>query len=251
MISESILGYQIYKLDISSLSKEILGHISAQNKMKYLACFNPHSYVVALNDKDFANALNQSNWLVPDGVGVIFASAILGGSIKNRITGSDVFYEVNRSLNNDPNKKIFLLGSSYKNLLKMKELISIDFPDLRVAGIYSPPFSEVFHKDENMRIIKKINESGADVLWVGLSAPKQEKWIKEHLHLLNIPFVAAIGAVFDFYTGQIKRSHISLQRIGLEWLPRLIQEPRRLYRRMFVSAPIFIMHVLRDWLRSL
>ena len=92
-----------------------------------------------------------------------------------------------------------------------------------------------------------IDVAAPDVLWVGMTAPKQEKWIFENRACLNVKFAAAIGAVFDFYTGQVKRSHPVFQRFGLEWLPRLIQQPRRLWRRMFVSAPIFVWHVLRQW----
>jgi N-acetylglucosaminyldiphosphoundecaprenol N-acetyl-beta-D-mannosaminyltransferase len=95
-------------------------------------------------------------------------------------------------------------------------------------------------------MIAAINASKADVLWVGMTAPKQEKWIFENRARLNVKFAGAIGAVFDFYTGRVKRSHPVFQRLGLEWLPRLVQQPRRLWRRMFVSAPIFVWHVLKQ-----
>ena len=99
-------------------------------------------------------------------------------------------------------------------------------------------------------MVTAVNAAAPDVLWVGMTAPKQEKWILENHARLNVKFAAAIGAVFDFYTGKVKRSHPVFQRLGLEWLPRLIQQPRRLWRRMFVSAPIFIWHVLRQWLKQ-
>lgn len=99
-------------------------------------------------------------------------------------------------------------------------------------------------------MIAAINQASPDILWVGMTAPKQEKWIHQNLHRLDVRFVAAIGAVFDFYTGRVKRSHPIFQRLGLEWLPRLVQEPRRLWRRMFVSAPIFLWHVVREKLKT-
>jgi N-acetylglucosaminyldiphosphoundecaprenol N-acetyl-beta-D-mannosaminyltransferase len=99
--------------------------------------------------------------------------------------------------------------------------------------------------------VHAVNAARPDVLWVGLSAPKQEKWIAEHLHRLDVPFVGAIGAMFDFYAGTVKRSPPVFRRVGLEWLPRLIQEPRRLWRRMFESAPVFLWHVLRERLRKI
>ena len=95
-------------------------------------------------------------------------------------------------------------------------------------------------------MILAINAAAPDVLWVGMTAPKQEKWIRANQDRLNVRFAGAIGAVFDFYTGKIKRSHPVFQRFGLEWLPRLLQEPRRLWRRMFLSAPVFVWHVLKQ-----
>jgi N-acetylglucosaminyldiphosphoundecaprenol N-acetyl-beta-D-mannosaminyltransferase len=99
-------------------------------------------------------------------------------------------------------------------------------------------------------MIAAINQASPDILWVGMTAPKQEKWIHQNLHRLDVRFAAAIGAVFDFYTGRVIRSHPVFQRLGLEWLPRLIQEPGRLWRRMFISAPVFMWHVVRARLRS-
>jgi N-acetylglucosaminyldiphosphoundecaprenol N-acetyl-beta-D-mannosaminyltransferase len=93
-------------------------------------------------------------------------------------------------------------------------------------------------------MIDLINQSKADVLWVGMTAPKQEKWIYQNKNRLSVKFIGAIGAVFDFYTGEVKRSPVLFQKLGLEWLPRLIQQPKRLWRRMFISAPYFLWHVI-------
>jgi len=95
-------------------------------------------------------------------------------------------------------------------------------------------------------MIDAINATQADVLWVGMTAPKQEKWIYVNRERLEVRFAAAIGAVFDFYTGRVKRSHPVFQWLGLEWLPRLVQQPRRLWRRMFISAPIFLWDAVKS-----
>ena len=99
-------------------------------------------------------------------------------------------------------------------------------------------------------MIEAVNTSQADVLWVGMTAPKQEKWVYQHRQALNVKFIGCIGAVFDFYVGNVKRSHPFFQSIGLEWLPRLFREPHRLWRRMFISAPIFMLHVLKQMHRQ-
>jgi len=126
----------------------------------------------------------------------------------------------------------------------------VDYPQVTIAGTYSPPFKPEYTSEEKQHMVELVNESAADVLWVGMTAPKQEKWIHQLQSGLDVPFAGAIGAVFDFYTGQIKRSPAVFQKLGLEWLPRLIQEPKRLWRRMFLSAPIFLLDVAAARLRG-
>lgn len=121
-----------------------------------------------------------------------------------------------------------------------------DFPNIELAGAYSPPFKPEYTRAELDEMIAAVNAVEPDVLWVGMTAPKQEKWIYDNLSMLDVKFVGAIGAVFDFYTGRVKRAHPIFQKLGLEWLPRLLQQPRRLWRRMFISAPIFLWHLLKQ-----
>ena len=115
--------------------------------------------------------------------------------------------------------------------------------------MYSPPFKEVFSEEENRAMIEAVNRAGPDVLWVGMTAPKQEKWIYQNKDRLNVKFIGAIGAVFDFYAGTVKRPHPWFLDHGLEWLPRLLGEPRRLWKRMFVSAPLFMARVFAERIR--
>ena len=140
---------------------------------------------------------------------------------------------------------VFFLGASEQTLAQIRARMAFDFPNIRVAGTYSPPFKPTYSEQELDAMIAAVNATKPDVLWVGMTAPKQEKWIFENRARLDVRFAAAVGAVFDFYTGNVKRSHPVFQRLGLEWLPRLLQQPRRLWRRMLVSAPIFVAHVLQ------
>jgi N-acetylglucosaminyldiphosphoundecaprenol N-acetyl-beta-D-mannosaminyltransferase len=112
------------------------------------------------------------------------------------------------------------------------------------VGSLSPPFKPAFSVADSERMVEAVNASGAEVLWVGLTAPKQEKWIREQQGRLAVRFAGPIGAAFDFYAGRIRRAGPTLQRLGLEWLPRLLQEPRRLWRRMGISAPRFVGSVI-------
>jgi N-acetylglucosaminyldiphosphoundecaprenol N-acetyl-beta-D-mannosaminyltransferase len=209
----------------------------------WMACLNPHSYAIARRDISFKKALRSAHWLVPDGVGIVIAGRILGQRISERITGFDIFEGVMVELNRCGGS-VFFLGSTKDSLDLITQRVRRDYPNICIAGVYSPPFKSHFSEMENDSMIAAVAASKADVLWVGMTAPKQEKWIAAHCHRLPVKFAGPIGAVFDFYTGKVKRSHPYFQKLGLEWLPRLLQEPKRLWRRMFVSAPIFISDII-------
>lgn len=253
--TESIVGYAVgrpgVRASVASVVEWIRRAPAAEDRAcRWLACMNPHSFVVARDDELFSAALRDADWLVPDGSGVVLASKLLGGEIRERVTGSDMFNGVMAGLNAAGSGRVFFLGSTPETLLAIAERMNEDYPNLTVAGTWSPAFKPEYSELELQTMIDAINLAAADVLWVGLTAPKQEKWIYLNRNRLNVRFAGAIGAVFDFYTGRIQRSHPIFQRLGLEWLPRLLQEPRRLWRRMGVSAPVFLWHVLRQlWKR--
>lgn len=244
-----LLGYSLDGESINDCVNNIIESILVQKdntkNCKWLACLNPHSYVMALEDQFFNRSLHDANWLIPDGAGVVLAGKILGRRIDERVTGSDIFHGLQAQMNANGGLSVFFLGASEDTLQVIRDRMKKDYPNIRVAGTYSPPFKAAYTPDEQNAMIELINASNADVLWVGMTAPKQEKWINENRARLNVKFAAAIGAVFDFYAGKVKRSHPAFQRLGLEWLPRLLQEPKRLWRRMFVSAPVFLWHVVK------
>jgi N-acetylglucosaminyldiphosphoundecaprenol N-acetyl-beta-D-mannosaminyltransferase len=249
MQSENILGYPVTTVSLDACVDMIMTRIDAAGdgtatKPFWLACFNPHSYAMTLQDETFARALKATNLLIPDGAGVVMASRIIGGAIHDRVTGSDVFARLHKRMNAAGGMTVFFLGATDETLSIIRQRMATDYPNVKVGGIYSPPFKPEFSSIDNRKMIAAINAAAPDVLWVGMSAPKQEKFIFENRALLNVKFAAAVGAVFDFYSGRVKRSHPIFQRLGLEWLPRLLQQPRRLWRRTFISALVFIWHVL-------
>ena len=248
-MKESMLGYEINNLPvkhcIASITKELDFASGDSEHCMWLACINPHSYAVALDDVEFDRALRDADWLVPDGVGIVLASHILSGSIRERVTGSDIFFGLHQHMNAKGGMTVFFLGATEETLAQMSQRMALDYPDIRIVGTYSPPFRQSYSLAELNDIIDSINAVEPDVLWVGMTAPKQEKWIYDNHARLKVRFAGAVGAVFDFYTGRVRRSHTLFQRLGLEWLPRLVQQPRRLWRRIFLSAPIFIWHVIK------
>ncbi|MGD8350884.1 MAG: WecB/TagA/CpsF family glycosyltransferase [Gammaproteobacteria bacterium] len=245
MLTESMLGYRVRSDGLHSCLSDIKHAIDLEGPGKWLACINPHSYVVALDRPEFSAALHAADWLIPDGSGVMLASRILGVNIRQRITGPDVFYGLHDLLQGQGGYSVFFLGSSDDTLATIRERMARDWPQIDIAGSYSPPFKASFSPAEIDQMVERVNRANADVLWVGMTAPKQEEWIHQVLPRLNVRFAGAVGAIFDFYAGKVKRSHPFFGRLGLEWLPRLLREPRRLWRRTLVSAPIFLWHVLR------
>ncbi|WP_374240801.1 WecB/TagA/CpsF family glycosyltransferase [Zoogloea sp.] len=246
-MTENMLGYMVDVRSRSKLLEDIYEKISSKERVGlgalWLACINPHSYAEAKKDRHFSEALKNADWLIPDGAGVVLASRLLGGSIEERVTGSDIFFGVLECLNQKGGGSVFFMGASEETLAIIRKKIAIDYPRVRLAGTYSPPFKPSYSNEEIKNMITAINSAAPDVLWVGMTAPKQEKWIFDNRSKLNVRFIAAIGAVFDFYSGKVRRSHPVFQKMGLEWLPRLVQQPRRLWRRMLVSAPIFLWDV--------
>jgi N-acetylglucosaminyldiphosphoundecaprenol N-acetyl-beta-D-mannosaminyltransferase len=233
-----ILGYDIFSGEKQFFSNGFRGVVNT---------ISPHSYIEARNDSLFHEALMASDIIIPDGVGIVMACKVLAGKKTTKIAGSDL-HEVIINALNERKGSCFYLGSSDATLQKIKERFSREQPAVRV-GLFSPPYKTVFNKVDTDSMINAVNEFNPDVLFVGITAPKQEKWVHENRHLINAPVICSIGAVFDFYAGTVKRPGKFWISIGLEWLPRLIREPRRLWRRTLISTPLFIWYVLCEKFR--
>ncbi len=229
-----------------TILRELCDWVDRDDRTRWFVCANPHSLHLANRDQRFARAIRAADLVTPDGAGVILASRLLGGRIPHRITGSDVFEGLCQHCNRQQGRRFFFLGSTPETLAEIQRRMALQYPGIVVCGVHAPPFKDEFDNQDNERMIDAINAARPDVLWVGLAAPKQEKWIHEHLHRLDVRVVGPVGAVFDFFSGRVKRSHPLFQRFGLEWLPRLLQEPRRLWYRNFVSSPMFLLRVLRQ-----
>ena len=246
-----ILGYPVTNLCIDEIVGKVLCCLKSEKSVQYMTCANPHSLVEASKDKQFEEALKNSDILLPDGTGIILAAKLLGVDVKKKIAGFDFFWSVSKAVKNKKSPKYFFIGSTNNVLESIVSRLSNDFPYIVVCGTYSPPFKTEFSDEDNEEMVRFINRARPDILWVGMTAPKQEKWIYSNRHRLNVPFIGAIGAVFDFYAGSKKRSSELWQKLGLEWLPRFLREPRRLFRRNMISTPVFLLWVLKTKLRLL
>lgn len=208
---------------------------------------NAHSYNTALNDPLFAEALTNGDVLIPDGASIVKACKWLKAKSQptKRIAGWDLFCLEMEKLN-QRGGKCFFMGSSPKVLVLIKEKAKIVYPNI-VVETYSPPFKSEFSEEENKAIIDAINQSQPDLLWIGMTAPKQEKWTYTHWEELKINcHVGTIGAVFDFFAGTMQRAPIWWQEHSLEWLYRLIKEPKRMWRRYIIGNTLFIINIMKE-----
>lgn len=235
----NFLGYPLYTGKLEEIQLE---------KMKVISTINPHSYYVSCIDPEFSNALKAVDLLLPDGVGIIVGANMMGIKDMMRISGSDIHLFLLKYLNNRQGK-VFYLGASEITLKRITERLSLEFPDLTVAS-FNPPFSEKFSDAENRKIIDLINDFAPDVLFVGMTAPKQEKWVHEHCSRIKANHIVSVGAVFDFYGGTVSRPGKIWINLGLEWFRRLIGEPIRLWKRNFISSPVFLWHVAKSTVKQ-
>ena len=246
-----LFGYTISSEDAEANAALALGWVESGISGRYMATANPHSLVVASGDGLFRNALQQADMLTPDGVGVVLAAHLLDLPLPRRVVGYDFFIALTRALAAKGEGRVFFLGSSDRVLSLIVKRLNREFPSLCVCGTYAPTYDAAFSDEENGAIVEAINAARPDVLWVGMTAPKQEKWLFAHRDRLQVPFAGAVGAAFDFYAGTSTRAPAFIQGMGLEWLYRFICEPRRLWKRNLVSTPRFIGMVLREKMRLL
>ncbi len=208
---------------------------------------NAHSYNTAQKDALFAEALKNGDYLIPDGASIVKACRWIKAKSnpKERIAGWDLFeFEMERL--DKAGGTCFFMGSSEKVLALIRRRAADVYPNI-IVKTYSPPYKPEFSEADNKAIIDAINASRPDLLWIGMTAPKQEKWVYSHWNELEIRcHCGTIGAVFDFFAGTSRRAPLWWQRHSLEWLYRLLKEPRRMWRRYIIGNALFIWNVCRE-----
>lgn len=205
---------------------------------------NAHSFNVAHSDKEFYNSLAQCNVLIPDGISIVLAIQLLLGKRLKKIAGADLFfYEMNRL--NVAGGKCFFLGSCNTVLTNIVKRAALEYPNV-IIETYSPPYAEEFTKSENDEMLNLIRTFNPDVLFIGMTAPKQEKWAFKHFSQFPVCHICCIGAVFDFYAGTVRRAPNWMIKLGFEWFYRLLKEPKRLWRRYIPGNIKFMWLILKN-----
>lgn len=231
------LGYSVFCDDLNSINLD-------NSRSIVINTINPHSYCVAKKDNTFNNALLSSDILLPDGIGIVKAVKLINNINISRIAGYDLLIYLLEYLNKTKGK-CFFMGSTETVLKTIKNRINEEYPAIKV-GLYAPPFKEKFNESDNKVIIDSINKFNPDILFVGMTAPKQEKWVYHNNNKLNTNAICAIGAAFDFYAETINRPSLFWRNMGFEWLARFFKNPLKLWKRNLISMPIFIFDVIKN-----
>ncbi len=234
-----VLGVRLTATDYNGALDAVRSAVESGRGIRLNFC-NVHVTMLAQSMPELMDALNHPDALtLPDGMPLVWAMRSWGENIRNRVYGPD-FFELCMSKSVEYKFRHFFYGSTDDTLEKLKKRLRERFSGIIIVGSYSPPFKPLTDGEE-ADVVQKMNESGADIVWVALGAPKQEVWAGRMADKLSAPVVAAVGAAFDFHAGTVKQAPDWMQDHGLEWLYRLIQEPGRLWFRYCYYNPLFVL----------
>ena len=236
-----ILGSFVDALDYKICIKQIT-EWGLRKESRAVSICNVHVLVTAASDSLLRAAINNSDLATPDGMPIAWTLRLNGFPDARRISGPDLMLDVLSRLDSG-NLPVYFYGSTKRTLARLTQRMRNRFPNLKIAGSYAPPFRSL-SAAEDSDVIARINDSGAGIVFVGLGCPKQELWIAHHLGKIDAVMIG-VGAAFDFHAGNITRAPLFLQKISLEWLYRLYQEPHRLFNRYFTTNLLFIKYVLQ------
>jgi N-acetylglucosaminyldiphosphoundecaprenol N-acetyl-beta-D-mannosaminyltransferase len=230
----NILGVGVSAVNMETAIERIDGWVPAHER-KYVCVCPVHSIMECRRSPALRHIFNSAGMVTPDGMPVVWVAQRSGHPEVRRVYGPDLMLAV---LGRQRHRHFFY-GGGPGVAKQLAELMKRRFPDLRVAGTYEPPFAPL---DQlcTPEAAELINRSEADVVWVGMSSPKQDQWMARMRPLLNAPVLIAVGAAFDFHSGTVRQAPLWMQQSGLEWLFRLALQPRRLWRRYLIDNPWFL-----------
>ena len=244
--SYRVLGIRIHALEIPQVISIIERWCRARGPARAISFTGMHGLTEAKKDASFGQVLNQLDLVVPDGMPVMMRGRLAGFPLQRRVAGPDLMQQFCAATGGA--YKHFFLGGPPGLADRLASQLRNDY-GIRCAGTYSPPFHEL-SEIERAELFRVVNDSDADLLWVGLSTPKQERWVHDFRTHLNVPVLLAVGAAFDFLAGTKQRAPEWMQEWGIEWLHRMLSEPRRLTKRYLVDGSRFIAYNAIELLKS-
>lgn len=237
----NILGVAISAIDLNQAVQQVQAWIESGTR-EYINVCTSHTVMECYRNPHLQRLVNGSGMATPDGMPLVWLSRIYGYDRADRVYGPDLMLAL-CECSVDAGYRHFFYGGAPGVADELAANLSNRFPGLQVAGTYSPPFRAA-DAPEEAEVLERINAARPHIVWVGLGTPKQDFWIARHRPLLDAPVLVAVGAAFDFHAGRLAQAPRWMQRSGLEWLFRMLQEPRRLTPRYMVNNPLFIGHVL-------
>ncbi len=244
----SILDCPIHAVAYHDVIAQVREWILGRRPSEFIIQSNVHSLVQAQEDSNYRETLHRATLCVPDGMPLVWLLRLKGHNIRHRVYGPDLML----LLCEEAAKRgwrCFLYGGAPGVPEQLKEVLEKRFPGLKIVGTYSPPF-RLLTAEEDEAVCAMINATKPDIVWVGLGSPKQDIWMYEHREKLDVSVMHGVGAAFDFLTGRVKQAPRWMMNAGLEWLFRLFQEPRRLWRRYTLTNLKFVIYLLVHVLRS-
>ncbi|MEW6129547.1 MAG: WecB/TagA/CpsF family glycosyltransferase [Acidobacteriota bacterium] len=233
-------------IDINNLSQdeaiENIGRLIAKNEPHYMVVVNAAKVVTATRDSELKRIISNADLVTADGMSVVWASRLFGRPLKERVTGIDLFARLIATAA-AKNLRVYFLGARDEAVKKVVEMLKTQHPTLQVAGSHHGYFTD----SENPAIVEDIKSSRADLLFVAMGSPKQEKWIAANVEKTGARFALGVGGSFDHLSGAVRRAPLWMQNAGLEWLHRLMSEPRRMWRRYLIGNSQFIWVVVKQF----
>jgi N-acetylglucosaminyldiphosphoundecaprenol N-acetyl-beta-D-mannosaminyltransferase len=240
-----ILGVNVNAIKMREAVKRIQEWIE-KKQSRYVCVTSVNGVMEAQSDKEFRDIVNSAGMVTPDGMPLVWLSRLKGCRGAERVYGPDLMLEVCR-VTQEKGYSSFFYGGADGIPQKLKDSLCRKFPRLKVVGTYSPPFRPLTIQEDH-DVVRMINGLSPDIIWLGISTPKQEKWMASHLGRLNARVLIGVGAAFDFLSGAKRQAPRWMQRSGLEWLFRLIAEPRRLWRRYLIGNTTFVWLILKEYI---
>lgn len=238
-----VLGVHVNAIDMDAAVREISRWID-EGVRSYVCVTGVHGVMESQSDDRLRDIHNRSGLTTPDGMPMVWSARFAGAREASRVYGPDLMLAL-AEVASERGWRFFFYGGKEGVPERLAERLTRRYPGLRVDGWHSPPFRPLT-PEEDRAIIDRINALDPHVVWVGLSTPKQERWMSEHRDRLHAPALLGVGAAFDIHAGVLPQAPGWMQRAGLEWLYRLIREPRRLWRRYLRNNPRFVLRILRS-----
>lgn len=239
-----VLGSKVNLVQMDQVLEVMEQWIQENGPNKYIVASGMHGIMEAHKDPQFKEVVNTADLFVADGISLVWAARLRGHALKKRVPGPTLMSRF-LELASRKGYKVFFYGDTQETLDLLTAKLEQKYEQLNIVGAYSPPFRQLTD-EEDREIVSMINESKADVVWIGLGLPKQELWMHEHRASLTVPISVGVGAAFKFESGAVTRAPGWIGELGFEWAWRLAQEPGRIWRRVFIDGPRFAGHIFLE-----